>query len=143
MVDVSAKHTTDREATAEAVLQMSRTLAELIRSDKVEKGDVLTVARIAAIQAAKRTDELIPLTHSIPLLNVSIDFDWQGESELRITATCKVSAQTGVEMEALTAASMAALTVYDMGKSVDRGMKIKQVQLLRKSGGKSGVWERT
>lgn len=107
------------------------------------KGDVLAVARVAGIQAAKRTSELIPLCHPLPLSKVTVDFSAEGESALVIESVCRVTGRTGVEMEALTAASIAALTVYDMLKSMDRGMTIEDIQLVRKEGGKSGTWERS
>lgn len=142
MVDVSDKAVTVRTAHAQAMLAMRpETLAE-IRSGTVPKGDVLAAARIAGIQAAKRTSELIPLCHPLPLSTVTVDFEILGEDRLCIDARCKVSARTGVEMEALTAASIAALTVYDMCKAVDRGMRIESVQLVAKEGGASGAWRR-
>ncbi len=144
MVDVGAKPVTARLATAGARITMNPATLAMIRDNQHAKGDVLAVARIAAIQAAKRCDELIPLCHSLPLddLGVAFELDEQVPG-VHITATAKVSAKTGVEMEALTAASVAALTVYDMCKAVDRGMVIEGVCLLRKEGGRSGVWERT
>ena len=142
MVDVSDKAVTVRTAQAQAILAMRpATLAE-IRSGNVPKGDVLAAARIAGIQAAKRTSELIPLCHPLPLSTVTVDFEIVGEDRLRIDARCKVSGKTGVEMEALTAASIASLTVYDMCKSMDRGMRIESVQLIAKDGGASGAWRR-
>ena len=142
MVDVSDKAVTERTASAQAVLLMQpETLAE-IRSGDLPKGDVFAVARVAGIQAAKRTSDLIPLCHPLPLSKVSVDFDPVEPDRLRIVATCKVTGQTGVEMEALTAASVAALTVYDMCKAIDRGMRIQSVELLSKDGGRSGAWRR-
>ena len=142
MVDVSDKAVTVRTARAQAILAMQpSTLAE-IRSGNVPKGDVFAAARIAGIQAAKRTSELIPLCHPLPLSMVTVDFEVVGEDRLRIDARCKVSAKTGVEMEALTAASVASLTVYDMCKSLDRGMRIESVQLVAKEGGASGALHR-
>ena len=142
MVDVSDKAVTVRTARAQAVVAMRpQTLAE-IRSGNVPKGDVFAAARIAGIQAAKRTSELIPLCHPLPLSTVTVEFEVEGEDRLRIEARCKVSARTGVEMEALTAASVASLTVYDMCKSMDRGMRIESVQLIAKEGGASGAWRR-
>ena len=143
MVDVGDKAVTQRLAVAGGrVCMRSETLDEL-RRGQVSKGDVLTVARIAGIQAAKRCDALIPLCHGLPLDAVDIEFrlDEEGSAVL-IEATCRVTARTGVEMEALTAVSVAALTIYDMCKAVDRGMMIDQVQLLRKEGGRSGLWTR-
>lgn len=142
MVDVSGKAVTARTARAQAILAMrAETLAE-IRSGNVPKGDVFAAARIAGIQGAKRTSELIPLCHPLPLSTVTVDFEVVGEDKLRIDVRCKVSAKTGVEMEALTAASIASLTVYDMCKSMDRGMRIESVQLIAKDGGASGAWRR-
>jgi cyclic pyranopterin phosphate synthase len=142
MVDVGAKSVSRRIARASGVVRMSGETLTLIRDKQAAKGDVLEVARLAGIMAAKRTPELIPLCHSLPLEAVSIDFDFNGENSLRITATVQVEAKTGVEMEALTAVSVAALTVYDMCKSVDRGMSIGPIQLEEKTGGRSGHWRR-
>ena len=143
MVDVSPKAETHRVAVAEAkVVMQPETLQEIL--DKgVPKGDVLAVARVAGIQAAKRCADLIPLCHPLPISWVSIEFAGEAPAHLRITAECRVTGSTGVEMEALTAASIAALTVYDMCKSIDRGMSVEQVRLLSKAGGKSGAWERS
>ena len=143
MVDVSAKANTSREACARGVLRMSAATLRAILEGGVAKGDVLAVARIAGIQAAKRTSDLIPLCHPLPLAKVAVEFEALGEDALAIYSVCKVTGQTGVEMEALTAVSVAALTVYDMCKAMDRGMTIDSVQLLTKSGGKSGTWHRT
>ena len=141
MVDVSAKDETARTATAAATVTMRPETLALIRTGDVPKGDVLAVARIAGIQAAKRTAELIPLCHPLPLSSAEVELRLDGErNAVEITATCKVTARTGVEMEALTAAAVAALTVYDMCKAVDRGMTIGEVRLLHKAGGKSGTW---
>ena len=143
MVDVSAKETTAREARAGGVVRMSNaTLAAILKPGGIAKGDVLAVARVAGIQAAKRTSDLIPLCHPLPLAKVGIEFAADGTDGLAIEATCKVTGRTGVEMEALTAVSVAALTVYDMCKALDRGMTIEAVRLLAKSGGKSGTWTR-
>ena len=142
MVDVSAKATTVREARAEAVVRMSKSTLAAIFADGVAKGDVLGVARVAGIQAAKRTSELIPLCHPLPLAKVGVEFEADGDDALRIAAFCKVTGRTGVEMEALTAAAVAALTVYDMCKAVDRGMAVENLRLVAKSGGKSGAWQR-
>jgi indole-3-glycerol phosphate synthase len=142
MVDISEKHETDREAIAGARVAMRPETLERIRSGDVAKGDVLAVARLAGIMAAKRTAELIPLCHPLALTSVNVDLACVPErSAVEITATCKLRGRTGVEMEALTAASVAALTVYDMCKAVDRGMVVTDLRLLRKSGGKSGNWE--
>lgn len=142
MVDVSGKATTSREARAQAVVRMAKGTLAAIFSDGVAKGDVLAVARVAGIQAAKRTSELIPLCHPLALTKVGIDFVADGDDALTIEAVCKVAGPTGVEMEALTAAAVAALTVYDMCKALDRGMVVENVGLVAKSGGKSGTWTR-
>jgi indole-3-glycerol phosphate synthase len=142
MVDISEKQETDRVAIAGARVVMRPETLERIRSGDVAKGDVLAVARLAGIMAAKRTAELIPLCHPLALTSVSVDLECVADrSAVEITATCKLRGRTGVEMEALTAASVAALTVYDMCKAVDRGMVVTDLRLLRKSGGKSGNWE--
>jgi indole-3-glycerol phosphate synthase len=142
MVDISDKHETDRVAIAGARVEMRPETLERIRSGDVAKGDVLAVARLAGIMAAKRTAELIPLCHPLALTSVTVDLTCVPErSAVEITATCKLYGRTGVEMEALTAASVAALTIYDMCKAVDRGMVVTDLRLLRKSGGKSGNWE--
>ena len=137
MVDVSAKPVTDRSATARARVAMRPETAAMIREGTARKGDVLGVARIAGIMAAKRTAELIPLCHPLPISAVTLELT-AGEAAVEIAATVRTSGQTGVEMEALTAASVAALTVYDMCKSVDRGMRIEALRLVHKAGGKSG-----
>lgn len=142
MVDVSAKDETDRVAVAGARVVMRPATLEQIRAGDLPKGDVLTVARLAGIMAAKRTAELIPLCHPLALTSVAVDLACVPEtSSVEITATCRLRGRTGVEMEALTAASVAALTIYDMCKAVDRGMIVTDLRLLRKSGGKSGTWE--
>jgi indole-3-glycerol phosphate synthase len=142
MVDISDKQETERVAIAGARVVMRPETLERIRSGDVAKGDVLAVARLAGIMAAKRTAELIPLCHPLSLTSVEVDLECAAErSAVEITATCKLRGRTGVEMEALTAASVAALTVYDMCKAVDRGMVVTDLRLLRKSGGKSGNWE--
>ena len=138
MVDTSDKPETHRLARASALVRMAPATLALIRDRALAKGDVLEVARLAGIMAAKRTGELIPLCHPLPLTSVTVDFAFDGDDVLRIEATAKVVGRTGVEMEALTAASVAALTVYDMCKAVDRGMVIEQVRLEEKSGGRSG-----
>jgi len=141
MVDVSDKETTAREATAEAVIRMSADAYQAAVEGSGPKGDVLAAARIAGIMAAKKTSELIPLCHPLPIAKAGIDFEPQAEDRsLRIIAMVKTTAQTGVEMEALTAASVAALTVYDMVKAVDKTTVIESVRLLTKSGGKSGSY---
>ena len=142
MVDVSDKNTTAREAKAGAFVLMKPETLELIVSGSHKKGDVLAVARVAGIQAAKKCWELIPLCHPLMLSKVSIELTPnQEKSCIEIIATAKLNGKTGVEMEALTAASIAALTIYDMCKAVDRFMRIDNVQLLEKKGGKSGHWK--
>ncbi len=143
MVDVGEKPVTPRRAVAGAQVIMAGSTLEAIRDSSLAKGDVLAVARIAGIQAAKRCDELIPLCHSLPLDEVSVDFELDSDLPgVRIRCSAAVHSRTGVEMEALTAASVAALTIYDMGKAIDRSMVISEVCLLRKEGGRSGIWER-
>lgn len=147
MVDVSAKACSVRDATASAVVSMSSETAERIRLHRLDKGDVLAIARIAGIQAAKSTPQLIPLCHAIPIEAVNVSFEWltntsnPSKSRLSCHVDVRTSAKTGVEMEAMTAASVACLTVYDMIKSIDRSAEISDLRLLRKSGGKSGVFE--
>ena len=142
MVDVSGKAVSERRALAQALIHMQPATLEAIQADELKKGEVLAVARVAGIQAAKRCADLIPLCHPLPLTKVSVNFEDRGPGELAITAECKVNGQTGVEMEALTAVSVTALTVYDMCKAIDKGMVIDQVCLLTKEGGKSGAWRR-
>ncbi|HKT76510.1 MAG TPA: cyclic pyranopterin monophosphate synthase MoaC, partial [Sphingobium sp.] len=139
MVDVSAKAVTPREAIASGHIAMSAEAASAIAQGLVKKGDVLAVARVAGIMAAKRTADLIPLCHPIALTSVSIDFDLAVDG-VTVTATARTAGQTGVEMEALTAATVALLTVYDMAKALDKAMVIGHVRLLAKTGGKSGDW---
>lgn len=141
MVDVTDKAITAREATAEAWVRMQPATLRLIQEGGHPKGDVFAVARIAGIQAAKKTHELIPLCHPLLLTGIKVELAAEGEDHVRIVARCKLAGQTGVEMEALTAASVAALTLYDMCKAVDRGMVIESVRLLEKTGGKTGYWE--
>lgn len=141
MVDVSNKSSTTREASAEAIVTLSSEAFAEVVAGQVPKGDVFAAARIAGILAAKKTHELIPLCHQIPLAKASVDFEPLADrNAIRIIATAKTAAQTGVEMEALTAASLAALTIYDMVKAMDRGIVIESVRLLTKSGGKSGTF---
>ncbi|WP_213992041.1 cyclic pyranopterin monophosphate synthase MoaC [Sodalis sp. dw_96] len=142
MVDVSAKDETRREARAEAYVSMSASTLDMIVEGKHHKGDVFAVARIAGIQAAKRTWELIPLCHPLALSNVEVHLEAQtAHNRVRIETRCRLTGKTGVEMEALTAASVAALTIYDMCKAVQKDMVIGPVRLLAKSGGKSGDFE--
>jgi len=140
MVDVGAKPVTDRRAVARAVVSMSAETAALARGGDLPKGDLSSTARIAGIQAAKRTAELIPLCHPIPLSYVDVEVE-VGETEVVLTAEARTAAQTGVEMEAMTACAVAALTVYDMVKGVERGVAVGPVELWEKSGGKSD-WRR-
>ena len=142
MVDVSDKEATRRLAVAEGRVRMAASTLAAIMAGDAKKGDVIGAARIAGIMAAKRTAELIPLCHPLALTSVNVELACRPErSAVEITATCRLRGRTGVEMEALTAASVAALTVYDMCKAVDRGMVITDLRLLRKSGGRSGDWE--
>jgi cyclic pyranopterin phosphate synthase len=138
MVDVGAKPETERAATAAARVVMQPATLRMIAAGTARKGDVLGVARLAGIMAAKRTAELIPLCHPLPLTAVALELAPDGEDAVAITATVRTTGRTGVEMEALTAATVAALTVYDMCKAADRGMRIEAVRLLAKSGGRSG-----
>lgn len=142
MVDVGEKPTTHRVARASARIKMQTETLELIRDKRVSKGDVFEVARLAGIMAAKKTDGLIPLCHGLPIETVELNFQPEGDSTLHIESTVATTAKTGVEMEALVAVSTAALTVYDMCKSVDRAMVVQQIQLEEKSGGKSGHFRR-
>ena len=142
MVDVGDKDVTERVATAGASVVMQPTTLKLIRDKKAAKGDVLAVAQLAGIMAAKKTSDLIPLCHPLSLSSVEVTLKLdEKRNAVNIEATCKLKGKTGVEMEALTAASVAALTVYDMCKAVDRGMVISEVKLLHKSGGKSGTFD--
>jgi len=143
MVDVSDKEHTLRQATARAMVSMRPQTLALITSGGLKKGDVLTVAKIAGIQAAKKCSELIPMCHPLALSAVDVTFDVDRDnSQVVISTTCRLTGQTGVEMEALTAATVAALTIYDMCKAVDRDMTIDDIKLMAKSGGKSGDWQR-
>ena len=140
MVDVAAKPVTQREATATGRITMSPEALAAIRGGSARKGDVLAVARVAGIMAAKRTSDLIPLCHPLPLTRVTLDLD-VGEHDITATATCATDVKTGVEMEALSAVSVALLTIYDMAKAIDRGMTIEGIRLLAKRGGASGDWQ--
>jgi cyclic pyranopterin phosphate synthase len=143
MVDVSGKPVTEREAVARGVVSMKKTTLEMIKNSKVPKGDVLVVARVAGIMAAKKTSDLVPLCHPLNITSVNIDFDVDMQhSKILIESRIKITGQTGVEMEALTAVSVAALTIYDMCKSADRGMIISDIMLVEKRGGKSGIFKR-
>jgi cyclic pyranopterin phosphate synthase len=142
MVDVSAKAETERVAVAQGSVVMSKATLDLILARGVSKGDVLSVAQLAGIMGAKRTPDLIPLCHPLALTSVKVELSCDAARlAVDITATCTVTGRTGVEMEALTAVAVAALTVYDMCKAADRGMRIENIRLLHKSGGKSGVYE--
>ena len=145
MVDVSAKQDTPRLAVAQSRIVLGDEVLAQIQNQAIAKGDLLATARIAGIQGAKKCSDLIPLCHPLPLSKVSIDIDAFNEGEkvgLQVTASCTTTGKTGVEMEALTAASVAALTIYDMCKALDKGIVIESVQLLEKQGGKSGHWLR-
>lgn len=154
MVDVSAKNDSERVAVAQASVSLSSELMAMVRDQSFAKGDILATARIAGIQAAKKCSDLIPLCHPLPLTKVTVDIDEFNDNQtttaghvqqnmgLRVTATCKTTGKTGVEMEALTAASVASLTLYDMCKAVDKGIVIQDIRLLEKQGGKSGLWKR-
>jgi len=143
MVDVGGKRESERSARAEALVRMSPQTAAALRRGDAPKGDVLGAARLAGIQAAKRTGELIPLAHPLPLTyaDVRVSLDAQ-EGTVTIQAEARVVGRTGVEMEAMTAAAVAALTVYDMVKGLERGVRIERIELLEKTGGRSGVWRR-
>lgn len=140
MVDIGGKPVTARRAVAQAYIHMSQDALSAIRENSLVKGDALGAARIAGIMAAKRVDELIPLCHSLPLSAATVDFTVE-EDGVRVTASASTTAQTGVEMEALTAASIAALTVYDMCKSIDKRISIDEIRLVQKTGGKSGDFD--
>jgi cyclic pyranopterin phosphate synthase len=143
MVDVTAKTATEREAVAKGRVLMKKETLELILASEIKKGDVLGVARVAGIMAAKKTAELIPLCHPLNITSVTVDFETVSDPpSIEITATAKVASQTGVEMEAMTAVSAAALTVYDMCKAADKGMVLSDIRLVRKTGGKSGTYVR-
>ncbi|UCB43308.1 MAG: cyclic pyranopterin monophosphate synthase MoaC [Dehalococcoidales bacterium] len=142
MVDVSQKADTEREAVAKGRVLMKPDTLKLVKANEIKKGDVLAVARLAGITAAKRTPDLIPLCHTILLDDVSVDFDLSGNDCIEITARAKSTGKTGVEMEALVAASVAALTIYDMCKAVDKGMTLSEIYLESKTGGKSGSYRR-
>ncbi len=143
MVDVGAKPDTEREAVTSGRIFMKPETLEQIKAAKMKKGDVLAVARVAGIMAAKRTPDLIPLCHPILINDVDIEFDLSAKDSIGIMSTVKCTGKTGVEMESLVATSVAALTIYDMAKAVDRGMTISEVCLESKQGGKSGVYKRT
>lgn len=149
MVDVSQKADTERIAVAEGYIFMHQDTLDLIASGEAAKGDVLACARVAGVMGAKRTSDLIPMCHPLNITKAKVELEpiWAGEREdgrvgIHVTTTCGVTGKTGIEMEALTAASVACLTVYDMCKAVDRGMEITDVRLLKKDGGKTGLWLR-
>lgn len=141
MVDVGGKEVTAREASAECLVRAGRQALDAVRAQAVAKGDALQVARVAGVMAAKRTSDLIPLCHPLPITAVTVDFEL-GAEEIRVVATVKVTGRTGVEMEALTAAAVAGLTLIDMLKAIEKGIEL-EVRLLSKAGGRSGVWERS
>lgn len=141
MVDVADKLATVREATAECIVRMEPETVNAVREGSAGKGDALQVARVAGIMAAKRTPDLIPLTHPLPITSVAVDFEFV-EGGVRVLARARVVGQTGVEMEALTAAAVAGLTLIDMTKGLERGVYLESVRLLEKSGGRSGTWKR-
>jgi cyclic pyranopterin phosphate synthase len=143
MVDVGAKSTTERFARARVLVRLAAGTESALKKATLVKGDAFVTAQLAGIMAAKQTSQLIPLTHPIPLSSVSVDFKWVKKGLLQIDATARTTAQTGVEMEALTAAAIAALTIYDMTKAIERGITIESLQLIEKSGGKSGPWKRS
>jgi len=140
MVDIGQKPVTERSAHARARVRMSPASEDALRAATLAKGDALVTAQIAGIMAAKQTASLIPLTHPLPLSSVEISFVWAARGVLQIDAVARTSAQTGVEMEAMTAASIAALTIYDMTKSLEKGIAIESIRLIAKDGGKSGRW---
>ena len=142
MVDVGGKAATARTARAEAFVRLSEDAANALRGAALAKGDAFAAAQLAGIMAAKRTGELIPLAHPIPLGAVDVSFGWDDATTLRIESRATTFGQTGVEMEAMVAASVAALTIYDMCKAVDKGIAIERVRLIEKTGGKSGEWRR-
>jgi len=139
MVDVSHKPVSERTARAQALVRFSPPAAQALRDATLPKGDAFVTAQLAGILAAKQTGNLIPLAHPLPLAHVEVVFAWESDSVLRIEAQASTSAQTGVEMEAMVAASIAALTIYDMTKAVDKGIVVENVRLLSKTGGKSGL----
>jgi molybdenum cofactor biosynthesis protein MoaC len=141
MVDVAQKPATMREALAECIVRMEPATVEAVKAGTA-KGDALAVARVAGIMAAKRTPELIPLCHPLPLTSVEVEFEI-GQASVRVLARARVTGQTGVEMEALTAAAVAGLTLIDMTKGVERGVYLERIRLLEKSGGRSGTWKRS
>lgn len=142
MIDVSEKPVTLREARARAIVRMNKATLSAIKEGKIEKGDVISVAKIAGITGAKNTPNLLPLCHPIPLTSVNIDIFFDSEDTLRIESTVRAEGKTGVEMEALAAVASSALTVYDMCKRIDRGIIIEEICLLEKKGGRSGHWKR-
>lgn len=142
MVDVSSKASSTREATAKGRIAMCQDALQAIREGLIKKGDVLATARIAGIMAAKKTSDLIPLCHPLAISGVTVDFEWVSDG-IVATATVRLTGQTGVEMEALTAVSVSLLTIYDMAKAIDKSMTISDIRLLSKTGGKSGSWRQT
>jgi cyclic pyranopterin phosphate synthase len=143
MVDVSGKSDSVRSARAEALVRMSPAAQTALREATLPKGDAFVAAQLAGIMAAKRTAALIPLAHTLPLSSVDVRFEWTADGALRVEARARTVAPTGVEMEAMIAASVAALTIYDMSKALDKGMVVESIRLLEKTGGKSGHWSRS
>jgi cyclic pyranopterin monophosphate synthase len=143
MVDVSRKRVSTRVACAEALVRMSAAAGAALRAATLPKGDALVAAQVAGIMAAKQTSALVPLTHPLPLSSVDVRFGWRGDGMLRVETEVRTRARTGVEIEAMVAAAIAALTIYDMSKSLDKGISVEAIRLLRKSGGKSGAWTAT
>lgn len=143
MVDISPKEVTHRTATAQAIIEMQPETLTKIIAGGLPKGDVIATARIAGIQACKKTADLIPLCHPLMLSKISIDIEVISDNQLQVLCQCQLNGKTGVEMEALTGASVTALTLYDMCKAVDKGITIKNLQLLQKTGGKSGNWSKS
>jgi cyclic pyranopterin phosphate synthase len=142
MVDVSHKGDTARTARAQALVRMSPAAQRALRDATLPKGDAFVAAQLAGILAAKQTATLVPLAHALPLSSVDVSFDWTADGALRIETQARTVAGTGVELEALVAASLAALTIYDMTKAVDKGITVESIALLEKTGGKSGTWKR-
>lgn len=142
MVDISAKQVTERAARAQALVRMNVTAQAALRNATLPKGDAFVAAQIAGIMAAKQTATLIPLAHQLPLSSIEVRFEWRDDGALNVEAEARAAARTGAELEAMLAASVAALTIYDMAKALDKGITIEFVRLLAKRGGKSGAWRR-
>lgn len=142
MVDVGRKSVTSRHARAEALVRMNPAARRALQKATLPKGDAFVVAQVAGIMAAKQTSSLVPLTHPLPLSSVDVRFEWRDDGLLRVETEARTAGRTGVEMEAMVAAAIAALTIYDMSKALDKGIVVENVRLLSKSGGKSGAWSR-